>query len=103
MPGMILLLLNAKVADIPLTGMVVITVPLSTSDTDVTPVGSVIPRIKLLKVTALLPGLVSWTCWMVTPEAPAACEELEGGFDPAAACTITCVEVAVKVAVEVEV
>jgi hypothetical protein len=84
---------------------VAITVPLSTSSTDVIPVveapGSL--RIKLFKVTTLVPGFDNTTCWIVTLEAPGTWVELKGGFKPCEALTITSVGVPVNVIVEVAV
>ena len=94
-----------KVAVPPVKVAFEMTVPLSTSDTDVIPVGDIPDsvRVKLLKVTALLPGLVSWTCCIVTPEAPADWVELAGGFGPCEVCIVTSVGVVVNVRVEVAV
>lgn len=100
---MILLFVKLKIAVVPLKLVVEITVPLFTNDTEVIPVG-VVPdsvRVKLLKVTALLPGLVSWTCCIVTLDAPATWVELAGGFGPCEVCTVTSVAVAVTVKVAV--
>jgi hypothetical protein len=59
--GIVLLLVKLKVAVPPVKLVVEITVPLSTSDTEMIPVVEVVVslKVKLLKVTILLPGLVS--------------------------------------------
>lgn len=56
-----MLLVKLKVAVPPVKLVVEITVPLSTSDTEMIPVVEVVVslKVKLLKVTILLPGLVS--------------------------------------------
>lgn len=80
-----------KVAVVPLKLAVEITVPSSTSDMEVIPVGGTPDslRVKLLKVTTLVPGLVSWICCIVTLEAPATWVEFEGGLVPCEAWTVT--------------
>jgi hypothetical protein len=92
-----------KVSVVPVKGVVEITVPSATRDTELIPVeeAPVSVRVKLLKVTLLLPGLVSWICCTVTPAAPGIWVELFGGLDPCEACTITTVGVKVNVTVEV--
>jgi hypothetical protein len=101
-----LLEVKLKVAVVVPPKLVVeMTVPLSTSDTDVIPVAEVFVslKVKLLKVTILVPGFVNRICCIVTPEAPGIWVELEGGFEPCEACTITSVGVPVNVMVEVTV
>jgi hypothetical protein len=104
--GIVLLDVKLKVAVVvPLKLVLEITVPLSTSDTEVIPVVEVCVslKVKLLKVTILLPGLLNRTCCIVTLEAPGTWVELEGGFEPCEACTVTSVGVPVSVMVEVAV
>ena len=96
--------MKLKVAVLPVKLAVAITVPFFRSETEVIPVGEapVSVRVRLLKVTLFPPGLVSWICWTVTPDAPGAWVEPFGGFEPCEACiTVTTVGVEVTVTVDV--
>lgn len=59
-------------------------------------------KVRLVKVTLLLPGLVISICWTVTAE-PGSAMEFPGGFAPCEAITVTGVEVHVTVGEKVAV
>ena len=92
-----------KVAVVPLKLAVATTTPFFSKDTEVIPVveAPVSVRVKLLRVTLLLPGLFNWICWTVTPVVPWIWVEFPGGLGPWEACSVTTVGVAVRVIVAV--
>ena len=96
-------LARLKTAVVPLKVTVEMTVPFCRSDTEVMPTDGtpISVRVRLPRVTLLLPGLVSWICCTVTPALPGFWVESIGGVGPWEACTVTTVEVAVGVTVEV--
>lgn len=97
-----IVLVRLKVAVVPVKLAVEITVPLSRRDMDVIPAAEgPVETLRLVMVTTLALGLVSWTCCIRTLEAPATWEELAGGFGPWEASTVTIVGVGVVVIVEV--
>ncbi len=97
------ILFKLSVAVVPLNVALVIDTPFSHSVTDVTSVEAfpVSDKTRLVSVTGLLLGFVTWICCTVTPDAPGAWIEFEGGEAPCETCKVIGVGVGVNVTVGV--
>jgi hypothetical protein len=85
---------------------VAMAVPFFSKVTEATKPGFPIPeteRVSPVSVTEEPPGLLNWTCWTATLEAPGDGLELPGGLDPWVAVTAMAVGVKEAVAVAVQV